>query len=137
MKRWLRRRWRGFRYAPRPHGWRWRFLGLWVVIFTVLVAVALQRQGNIADQAVDLAKQNRQANIRQEKTIRLLCSDLYIVNAIVQTAIESAGLRLADHVKRGLEAQAAADRNTILNFQQYSAQIIAQLTSRGSPCVSP
>lgn len=133
----VREAWRRFRYPTQLHAWRWRLLGLWVIVFTVLVGLALQRQSSQADTAVDLANKNKATNIRQERTIRTLCDDLYILDGLTETAINSARLRKADHQRRGLEAQVVADTNTIRNFELYSAQILDQLTQKDSPCVVP
>jgi len=44
MKRRVRKAWRQFRYPAGIHAWRWRFLGLWLVVFTVIVAWSLNSQ---------------------------------------------------------------------------------------------
>lgn len=134
---WAERKWKQIRYPTGVHGWRWRFLGLWLVVFTLIVSWSLHRQGVQADHAHALAERNRVTNFQQERTIRTLCDDLYIVNGLTQTALSSVRLRRADNIKRGLEAQVVADTYLIRNFELYSAQILDQLTSKESPCVSP
>jgi len=118
------------------HIWRWRILGAWVIFFTLLVAWSLHNQGNEAQHGITLAKQNIIANVRQEKTIRLLCNDLYLLNNLVIVQITANEIKLQDHIKNNMAKQAEADTYIIRNFQQFSKEISSQLTDKDSPCVS-
>jgi hypothetical protein len=129
--------WQWFRYPTGTHEWRWRFLGIWIIFFTIIVAWTLNQLGNQSDRGIDLATKNRAANARQERTIRLLCDDLYIVNNLVTVQIEAAQIRYRDHAAKHEEAQAQADAYIIRNFDQFSREISSQITDKDSPCVSP
>lgn len=46
----MQRAWKRFRHPTGVHPWRWRFLWVWILVFSVLVGWAFHVQGNLIHQ---------------------------------------------------------------------------------------
>ncbi len=132
-------------FKEHPHMYRalLRLLPLGVVLTVASFGIgawalvsAINHNQNVTQQLRAQSAQLRAQNIRQERTIKSLCDDLYIIDGIVETVIDAARMRLRDHLARGLTKAATIDQYALRSYESYHRQLLDQVTSKDSPCVS-
>jgi hypothetical protein len=120
------------------HYWRWRFVALWIVFFTVLVALALassRRNAHsaktTANELAALVHRNRILALRADQqtrqntaAIELLCNRAYQIDAL---ALDELGIATL------LPASRKRD-DILLDLKGIHRQIIQEVTSLASPC---
>ncbi len=120
---------------PWTYRWLIRLLPLGMVLtlgaFTI-GAFTLARSINDNKAAVRRAQAT---NLRQERTIRVLCDRGYVLLGLVESALDVAYAQRAAHLKTDPRL-VLADIAFIRTFEQAHAQMVDQLTDKDSPCVA-
>lgn len=107
---------------------------MWVILFTAVVGLLFRQHHDQTQRAQRLAVANTAINMRQQAALVMLCDRGYMMLGLIEGAVDQARVQYRDDLKTRPDT-AAADLLFIEQFNAYHAELVGQLTNKGSPCV--
>ncbi len=115
--------------------WMIRLLPVGVVLTLAAFMIGVFTLTRSINDNKAATRQAQLTNLRQERTIRVLCDRGYILLGLVEAALDVAWAQRAEHLKASPRL-VLADIAFIRTFEQAHADMVDQLVDKDSPCVA-
>lgn len=121
-------------HYPRTYRWLIRLLPVGVVLTLAAFTFGALALSKSINNNKDNVRRAQATNIRQERTIRVLCDRGYIMLGLVESTLDLVYAQKAVHMKASPQL-VLADIAFIRTFSQAHAALVDQLVDKDSPCV--